>query len=509
MVEKCAGDLTWTDERLWPQFARQAEWDPLSLAVVDYAGRHWTRAELRELAVRYTADLAAHGVSKADRVLVRATKTVPTLAVALAVSALEAAICPYSPKIGSAELEALEQKLGHSAKVEAGVDGSIAIAPTDPAGRSRDPRNQNLALIGFTSGSTGVPKAVLHGPEALNYATRACARIAGLAHGDAILGIVPLESAPGFTFTSHFALSLDHPLVWHDPWDPVEALSLAERYGCAWAIMVPTHLYTMVEAARLGRWQGRNALRTAAVGGSAMTAELIAEAESLLGLRALRMFGMSECMGHCSTRTTDTLERRQNFDGLPFPGTHEEAFGPDQKPLPRGSRGQAGVRGPSLFIGYAEGLGQGQEQMTPCGHYLTGDEIVRDAQGYVKVVGRIKDQIIRGGFNLDPAEIEAAILRNSAIAEVAVVPVPHPKLGEQACAMCRLLPTAERIDLASLVQHLENEGLSRKKWPEHLVVVDRMPVTETGKLDKKALTAMAVEAIGAAAALPCPERLQS
>ncbi|MCL9998798.1 MAG: acyl--CoA ligase [Erythrobacter sp.] len=501
MAEKRAEDLTWTDERLWPQFAQQAEWDPLGLAVVDCAGRHWTRAELRALADRYAAELAAHGVGKADRVLVRAAKTVPTLAVALAVSALEAAVCPYSPKIGPAELAALEETLGHAAKVEASADGEIAIAPTDPAERSRDPRNQRLALIGFTSGSTGVPKAVMHAPEALNYATRACARIAGLAHGDAILGIVPLESAPGFTFTAHFALSLGHPLVWHDPWDPAEALSLAERYGCAWAIMVPTHLYTMVEAARLGRWKGRNALRTAAVGGSAMTPELIAEAESLLGLQALRMFGMSECMGHCSARITDTLERRQNYDGLPFPGTQEEAFGPDLKPLPRGARGQAGVRGPSLFIGYAEGLGQGQEQLAEGGYYLTGDEIVRDDAGYVKVVGRIKDQIIRGGFNLDPAEIEAAILRNPAIAEVAVVPVPHAKLGEQACAVCRLAPGAEMIDLAALVGHLEAEGLSRKKWPELLVIVEHMPVTATGKLDKKALAAAALGALSPAPAL--------
>lgn len=501
MAEKRAEDLTWTDERLWPQFAQQAEWDPLGLAVVDCAGRHWTRAELRALADRYAAELAAHGVGKADRVLVRAAKTVPTLAVALAVSALEAAVCPYSPKIGSGELAALVEKLGHAAKVEASADGDIAIAPTDPAGRSLDPRNRRLALIGFTSGSTGVPKAVMHAPEALNYATRACARIAGLAHGDAILGIVPLESAPGFTFTAHFALSLGHPLVWHDPWDPAEALSLAERYGCAWAIMVPTHLYTMVEAARLGRWKGRNALRTAAVGGSAMTPELIAEAESLLGLQALRMFGMSECMGHCSARITDTLERRQNYDGLPFPGTQEEAFGPDLKPLPRGARGQAGVRGPSMFIGYAEGLGQGQEQLAEGGYYLTGDEIVRDAEGYLKVVGRIKDQIIRGGFNLDPAEIEAAILRNPAVAEVAVVPVPHAKLGEQACAVCRLAPGAETIDLAALVGHLEADGLSRKKWPEHLVIVEHMPVTATGKLDKKALAAAALGALSPAPAL--------
>jgi acyl-CoA synthetase len=248
----------------------------------------------------------------------------------------------------------------------------------------------------------------------------------------------------------------------------------------------------MVEAARLGEWSGGQTLRTAAVGGSAMTPQLIADAERFLDLKALRMFGMSECMGHCSTRPSDPLERRQDFDGVPFPGTDEEAFGEDLTALPRGSRGQAGVRGPSLFIGYAEGLGQGQERLTPDGYYLTGDEIVRDEKGFVKVVGRIKDQIIRGGFNIDPAEIEAALLQHPSIAEVAVVAVPEAKLGEQACAVCRLFPGAEPIDFAAVVEHVAALGLSRKKWPEHLVVVDEMRVTGTGKLDKKAMAQIAV-----------------
>ena len=131
--------------------------------------------------------------------------------------------------------------------------------------------------------------------------------------------------------------------------------------------------------------------------------------------------------------------------------------------------------------------------MTPDGFYLTGDEIIRDAEGFVKVVGRIKDQIIRGGFNIDPAEIEAALLRHPAIAEVAVVAVPERKLGEQACAVCRVRPGHPPVDLPALIDHLAAQGLSRKKWPEHLVLVDAMAVTATGKLDKKAMAARALE----------------
>ena len=485
--------FAWDAEWLWPQFERLVAADPQALALVDCDDALWTRAAMRDMARTIAAQLKVAGVRPASRVLVVGHKTASSVAAALAISMVEAIVCPVSPKLGSGDLDILEGLLGHSAKVVANGSASVEVHPA--GGGSSDPRDKDTVLIGFTSGSTGVPKGVMHGAEALNYATRACASIAGLQPSDAIMAIVPLDSAPGFTFTAHFALSLGHPLVLVDPWDPVEALKRAERFHCGWAIAVPTHLFTMVEAARQGAWTGTLPLRAMAVGGSAMTAELIADAERLLGLKALRMFGMSECMGHASTRPGDPLERRQLFDGIPFPGTEEEAFDPDLKPLPRGQRGQAGVKGPSLFLGYAEGLGAGQERMSPDGFYLTGDEIVRDEEGYVRVVGRIKDQIIRGGFNIDPAEVEAALLRHPAVAEVAVVAVPERKLGEQACAVCRLRPGSGVVDLVTLLEHLAAQGLSRKKWPEHLVLVESMQVTGTGKLDKKAMAAVAAQEV--------------
>lgn len=482
--------IEWDHERLWPQFERLALADPAALALVDCDDRQWTRGELLGLALEIAAALSSAGARPYARVLVTGHKSPASIATALAVSSLEAVFCPVSPKLGAGDLAKLESLLGHVAKVTGAGSDLPDILPV-AGSASTDERDRQTVLIGFTSGSTGVPKGVMHGAGALNYATRACAAIAGLQSGDAILGIVPLDSAPGFTFTAHFALSLGHALVLMDPWLPAEALRRAERYRCGWAIAVPTHLFTMVEAARQGEWSGRLPLRAMAVGGSAMTAELIADADRLLGLKALRMFGMSECMGHASTHPQHPLERRQHYDGIPFPGTEDEAFDGELRPLPRGQRGQAGVRGPSLFLGYAEGLGAGQERMTPDGFYLTGDEIIRDDEGFVRVVGRIKDQIIRGGFNIDPAEIEAALLRHPAIAEAAVVAVPERKLGEQACAVCRIRAGEGAVDLSALLGHLAAQGVSRKKWPEHLVLVETMAVTATGKLDKKAMAVMA------------------
>jgi acyl-CoA synthetase len=497
------GGLDWTDRRLWDQFAEHTARDGDMLAVIDAAGREWRRDELRQLAVPLAAHLAELGVGPNTRVLVEARKEIAIVAAVLAISSLGAIICPYGTGLSETDRGELEKRLGHVLRVftqpnSADARGVSALAfaiPDNVGARSVDPRDAEVALIGFTSGTTGVPKAVMHGPAALNYATRACAQIAGLQQGEPILGIVPWDSAPGFTFTVHFGLSLGHPIAIVDPWSPVGALQMAAKYHCVWAICVPTHLYSMVEAVRTGQWEGKLNFRALAVGGSAMTPELITDAQELLGIPALRMFGMSECMGHASTRLGDSMERRFHSDGLPFPGTRDAAFDSELRMLAPGERGQAGVRGPSLFLGYCDGLGDGSAHMAADGFLLTGDEIICDQQGYLKVVGRIKDQIIRGGFNIDPAEVEAAILRHGGVAEVVIVGIPHQRLGEQCCAVCRMLPGVAPIDLAAMQAHLGVVGLSKKKWPEYVLVVDKLEHNANGKIDKRKMTVFACEAL--------------
>jgi non-ribosomal peptide synthetase component E (peptide arylation enzyme) len=491
--------LTWTDAPLWDQFQALAEADPQALAIVAADGRPWTRGEMHAMAIAALGALLAAGVHPHDRVMLQGRKTPQTLACALAISAARAIICPYTPDLGAAERDVLDERLGHIAVVNdsegvpiPGVPGLRLSQRQRAALGEPDARDAQTAMIGFTSGTTGVPKGVMHSAAAMNYTVRACQQVARLAPGDAILGVVPLGSAPGFTFTAHFSMALGHPLVMIDPWDALETLRLVVAHDVRWGICVPTHLASLIEVARSGRWSGTSPLKALGVGGSSMTQELIADAHALLGIRALRMFGMSECMGHASTLPDDPPDLLRHSDGRSFPGTRDEAFDEQQRVLPRGQRGQAGVRGPSLFLGYCRGLGDQEYRLTEDGFYLTGDEIVCDEAGYVKVVGRIKDQIIRGGFNIDPAEVEAALMRHPAIAQVAVVSVPEKRLGEQACAVCcvregQAIPTLEGIK-----SHLSVIGLSKKKWPEHLLVMDQLPSTATGKVDKKRLRRIAV-----------------
>lgn len=491
--------LTWTDAPLWDQFHALADADPQALAIVAADGRPWTRGEMRTMAVAASDALLAAGVQPHDRVMLQGRKTPQTLACALGISAARAIVCPYTPDLGAAEREVLDQRLGHIAVVNdsegvpiPGMTGlRLSLRHRTDLGPP-DARDAQAAMIGFTSGTTGVPKGVMHSAAAMNYTVRACQQVAGLAPGDAILGVVPLGSAPGFTFTAHFSLALGHPLVAIDPWDAPETLRLIEAHQVRWGICVPTHLASLIEVARSGRGSRTSPLKALGVGGSSMTPELIDDAHALLGIRVLRMFGMSECMGHASTLPEDPPDLLRHSDGRSFPGTQDEAFDAQQRVLPRGQRGQAGVRGPSLFLGYCRGLGDREHRLTADGFYLTGDEIICDDAGYVKVVGRLKDQIIRGGFNIDPAEIEAALMRHPAIAQVAVVAVPEKRLGEQACAVCCVRHGQAIPTLEDLKSHLSVIGLSKKKWPEHLLVMDRLPSTATGKVDKKRLRGIAI-----------------
>lgn len=499
--------LTWTDASLWQQFDAAHEAAPDALAVVEADGRCRTRADLHRLARAITAALLENGIGAHDRVLLEGRKNARTMAAALAISRVGGIVCPFTPDLGKAERQVLEERLGHAALIGSAEEGARPIPGAQELrislrqrqnAQPLDEAELACALIGFTSGTTGVPKGVMHSNAAMNYAVSACAQIAGLAPNDAIVGLVPLGSAPGFTFSVHFALALGHPLVIIDPWDALNALQMMDKHACRWGICVPTHLVAMLECAMSGAWTARSPLKALAVGGSAMSPELIAEAENQLGIRALRMFGMSECMGHASTRLDDSLERRQHSDGRPFPGTRDEAFDPELNMLPRGVRGQAGVKGPSLFLGYCKGLGSQDFRLTADGYYLTGDEIVCGEDSYLKVVGRLKDQIIRGGYNIDPAEVEAALSRHPAIAKVAVVAVPHARLGEQACAICCIRDGQPPPTLSELIGHLERVGLSKKKWPEHLVITEAMTYTATGKMNKKAMQKSAMATLGLA-----------
>jgi non-ribosomal peptide synthetase component E (peptide arylation enzyme) len=225
------------------------------------------------------------------------------------------------------------------------------------------------------------------------------------------------------------------------------------------------------------------------VGGGPMDAGALGRAERRLGTRILRVFGMSECLGHTTPRPDDPEDLRLGRDGRPFPGTVLRAVDTDGTPVAAGEVGRAQVRGPSLFLGYAREGATAAPELTPDGFFPTGDLVAVNGDGTVSIRGREKDIIIRGGRNIDITEVEAAVARHPAVEQVCVVPVPDELLGERVAVL--VVTGDEALDLAAVTRHLTECGLTKGKWPEFVFRVPQLPLNRVGKLSRPDATRIA------------------
>ncbi|MEV0408053.1 class I adenylate-forming enzyme family protein [Actinoallomurus sp. NPDC050550] len=336
-------------------------------------------------------------------------------------------------------------------------------------------------LIGLTSGSTGRPKGVVQSEEALRYATASTIAINGLSRGDAVAAIVPLSSTAAYCFGVYLALLLGGPLVLMGKWNRAVALERMAGADVRWTMCVPTMALQMgAEAAGSGALR---CVRSITVGGGPMDRGALARAERSLGTKILRVFGMSECLGHTSPGPGDPEELRLGRDGRPFPGTDVRAITLDGRVAGPGVTGRAQVRGPSLFLGYAREGRVRPPELTADGYFPTGDLLMTHEDGTISIMGREKDVIIRGGRNIDITEIERAIAGHPRVASVCVAAVSDEVLGERV-ALLVVTEDGRDIELAEVAGYLESVGLSKGKWPEYVYSVAELPQTKVGKIDR-------------------------
>jgi cyclohexanecarboxylate-CoA ligase len=296
-----------------------------------------------------------------------------------------------------------------------------------------------------------------------------------------VAAIVPLSSTAAYCFGVYLSLLLGGPLVLTSKWDRALALRRMAEAEVRWTMCVPTMALQMgAEAAGSGVLSG---VRAITVGGGPMDRGALARAERSLGTKILRVFGMSECLGHTSPRPDDPEEIRLGRDGRPFPGTHLRALTPDGAVAEPGVTGRAQVRGPSLFVGYARDGRVERPELTEDGFFPTGDLLLTHEDGTVSIMGREKDIIIRGGRNIDITEIERAVAGYPRVARACVAAVPDEVLGERV-ALLVVTEDGDGIDLAEVTGHLESVGLSKAKWPEFVYGVEELPQTKVGKLDR-------------------------
>jgi acyl-CoA synthetase (AMP-forming)/AMP-acid ligase II len=463
----------------------------------------WTRGEIATMAASAAGVLRDFGAKAGDAVVAQYRTSAPDLAVALAAARLGCTFMPVPHRLGPYELNyvlnlaqpvllalhhgevASQLELPGRTTVLASEE-LIAGSPVELAFVDEPPGH--IPVVGFTSGSTGRPKGVMHRWPGMAWVTHFLSSLVALQPGEPICVTGAGAGVPGFTFFSYFGLSHGSPIVAAERWDPRGVLELMARERCVWSTMVPTMLYMMLEAKEADPSIARpTSMRGISVGGAFMSEELIRRSRVELGLEVLRVYAMAECMMACQMRLTDPAEKRDVVDGWPGPGAEVAVFANDGVThLPPGEVGEFGLKGPSLFEGYLGDPDTKPERSTPDGFFLSGDMGKLTEDGYVKVVGRKKDLIIRGGFNIDPVEVEELIRQHEQVRDVAVVGYPDERFGERACAFL-LVKDGIELGLDRVAPFLLEFGLSKEKLPERVICVTELPRSPDGKILKAEL----------------------
>jgi acyl-CoA synthetase (AMP-forming)/AMP-acid ligase II len=361
------------------------------------------------------------------------------------------------------------------------IDGwTLSVAP---AARGAERWNGGV-LIGLTSGSTGRAKGVVQSEAALRYAADQTIAAVGLKPGDPVAVIVPLSSTASFCFGVYLGLRLGSTLgLWRE-WNPAAIVAGMRARLVTWTMCVPTMALQLAGAATAPI----PSLRAMTVGGGPMDQSVLADAEEALGTKILRVFGMSEVLGHTTPLPTDHPDLRLGRDGRPFPGTAVRAVDKTGRRVPPGERGRAEVRGPSVFLGYARDGSVQPPPLSDDGFFATGDIVIVHDDGFVTIAGREKDVIIRGGRNIDIVEVERAVAAHPDVSDVSVGPVPDPILGERIAAL--VVTSREDLDLGDVTRFLAEQGIAKTKWPEFLFRTEHLPLTQVGKISRPAVRAM-------------------
>ena len=344
-----------------------------------------------------------------------------------------------------------------------------------------------IKFVMYTSGTTGRAKGVLHTHNTLARALAGCMEFWRIGAGSLILMPSPVSHVTGYLWGLEAPFSWRTPAILMDRWDAAQAVELIDRLKVALTVSATPFLSELLDAAT-ARQTDLPSLRIFACGGASVPSDLIRRANQYLSRgRAFRVYGTTEVLmigkGFVDDGTealaAETDGRISDYDVL---------FVDDAgHPVPDGTQGEIIARGAAQSVGYVDRAETGKS-FDAQGYFHTGDLGFRTAQGALVITGRKKDLIIRGGENISAREIEDLLLRHPAIVGVAVVAMPHARLGETVCAC--LLASKDPPTLAEIVTYLEQAGIARQKLPERLEIFSEFPMTPAGKIKKDTLRAI-------------------
>ena len=482
--------------------------------------RRFTYRELGTMADRIAVGLARLGVGRNDVVAMQLPNWWQFSLLYLACSRIGAVLNPLMPIFRERELTFM---LGHSdAKVlvvpkvfrgfdhEAmarslqpglpslqrivvvngeGPDGFDALLATPEWEREPDacailtrhrPGPDDIKQLIYTSGTTGEPKGVMHSANTLMANIMPYAERLNLGRDDVVLMASPMAHQTGFMYGLMMPIMLQASVVLQDTWEPAKALEFIRSEGVSFT-MASTPFLTDLTKAVQDTGAAVPSLRTFLCAGAPIPGPLVEQARRVLGTKIVSAWGMTESGAVTLIRLDDDDQLAFTTDGCPLPGVELQIIDASGEPLPPGEVGRLVVRSCSNFGGY---LKRPQWNGTDADCWFdTGDLASMDTNGYIRINGRSKDVIIRGGENIPVFEIEALLYKHPAVAQVAIVAYADPRLGERACAVVVPKP-GQHLDFTGMVAFLKAQKVALQYIPERLVIRDAMPATPTGKIQK-------------------------
>ena len=505
----------WRAEGLSALLDEQAEARGGKVFVSDGSGE-LTYADLRDRALALAGGLAGIGVGRGDRVAVQLPNWTEFFVVAAAVSRLGAVLVPIMPIYRADEVGYVLRHSGAKVAITCrefkGFDHYAMFAALRPAcpdltavvavRGDGDVRLDDLVrpgaelgpapspddgfLIVYTSGTTARPKGCFHTFNTVRASAAAIARSVGYREDDVQFGPSPVTHSTGLA--TSFLLPLLTGAASHlmEAWEPGEAWQRIAKYGCTAAVTATPFLQMLMGAYDPDRHDAAS-LRLWVCAGSPIPGSVVRRAgEQFAGCRVLSLYGRSENFLTTMCTLDDAPDRSATSDGSAIAGASVKIVDELGDEVPRGTQGDITYRGPSHMLEYYRDPEQTAALFTADGQSRSGDLGVMDADGYVRVTGRLKDIVIRGGLNISARELEELLVDHPRVAAVAVVGMPDERLGERVCAY--VVPASdEPPSLGDLTGYLRERDVATPKLPERLEVLDELPMTATGKVRKHVL----------------------
>ena len=512
-------DGLWAEHTLAHYVDRNARQQPDEIGVADES-RELTFAELRDMAWSLAGSLAEAGLDDESVVAVQLPNVVEAVVTYYALCRLGCVIVPrmmiyrrseVSDAIDrtgaqcfitvdehrgfdhaamamdlSASCPSLERVvvLGEAPRGAMSLDGLVSGGdPYD--GPLPDPDDDQIII--FTSGTTALPKGALHSFNSHAATARVLNRHIELVPGDRCFMPSPVMHNTGLNAGVISPCLGGFGTVLQDAWDAHRALELVSRYGCTHTMGATPFATMMADASESGDYD-IGSFRVFGCGGAPIPAAVVHRAEDALECKMLSIFGQSEFGVETMVKLTDPVERVASSDGCAVPCNDVRILDDDGNEVERGQDGEICSWGPMVMLDYWQDPERTAEVFAPSGHFRSGDLGRMDADGYVRVTGRKKELVNRGGVKIAPREIEDILVEHPQIADAAVIGMPDERLGERVCAFVVAAP-GPAPTFESVVEHVRARGVAVQKLPERLELVDELPRTATGKVEKFRLRA--------------------